>query len=326
MDEGKLIVPVKKKKRLVKADPNVGSSWYMVGMAVWSALFLIVMLFFETSFVLRSPNISASDRNKFISIILSFSIFLLFYFILIVFGLRRLVVFISQERRRQEAARGNVLLLADMQPDREGLLIPPSLRIAVCFDWKQYAFFAGVIYLIVYFILAWICFFFSFLFTDSVSSGLVQFYLELSLIGIIIVLIVGISLHSSLKREIVADEDGFFIDGLRGEKPIVLKWQDVRLFAINRLVLQQRDTPGTVFELSNEKTLRRLVWLRPNLNPFRLYLAAIPYIVLRPVASYEEYDRQMQLLMVIIAERTGLPLYDLRKRLVSGKQTLKEMD
>jgi hypothetical protein len=326
MDEGKLIPPVKKKKRLVRADPNVGSSWFMVGMSVWTTLFIIGLLLFENLVWWRSSSISASGRNALFGIALLFSLCLLFYFVLIVFGVRRLMVFISQERRRQAAARSNVSLLSGMQPDGEGLLAPPSLRIAMHFDWRQYAFFAGIIYLVVEFISGLIWFCSSFLISSTVSSGAVQFYLKLSLIGILVVLVIGMSLRSTLKREIVVNEDGFSIDGLSGEKPNVLKWQDIRLFAIDRLVMQQRDMPGMVFELSSEKELRRWVWLRPKINPFRLYLSSVSFIVLKPVASYDEYNRQMQLLLAIIAERTGLPLYDLRKKLVFRKVLSIEMD
>jgi hypothetical protein len=76
-------------------------------------------------------------------------------------------------------------------------------------------------------------------------------------------------------------------------------WGDVRLFAIRG---GKPGTPATRYELATEtravewKRLRRIRWFSAQ----------------QPELPFEEYDREMDALLAVIAAKIGLPLYDLR--------------
>ena len=59
-----------------------------------------------------------------------------------------------------------------------------------------------------------------------------------------------------------------------------------------------------MFELSSAHDVVRWGWMRRN--SMRVIFFA------RPASSAQEYERQMQRLLSLIAAKTGLPLYDLR--------------
>lgn len=79
-----------------------------------------------------------------------------------------------------------------------------------------------------------------------------------------------------------------------------IKWSEVCLFAIYpaRKPTDQR----MYYELAGRTAIVRWRRMRPD-DPFRFT---------KPPASFEEYDRQMDALLSLIAAKTGLPLYDLR--------------
>ncbi|HEV2460297.1 MAG TPA: hypothetical protein VGS80_18215 [Ktedonobacterales bacterium] len=77
-------------------------------------------------------------------------------------------------------------------------------------------------------------------------------------------------------------------------------WRDARLFAVRGG--GNPSTPATRYELATERgtvewrRLRRIRW----------------FSLEQPELSFEEYDREMDTLLAVIAAKTGLPLYDLR--------------
>jgi hypothetical protein len=76
-------------------------------------------------------------------------------------------------------------------------------------------------------------------------------------------------------------------------------WRDARLFAIRG---GEPGTPATRYELATERgtvewrRLRRIPW----------------FSVEQPELPFDQYDREMDTLLAVIAVKTGLPLYDLR--------------
>jgi hypothetical protein len=76
-------------------------------------------------------------------------------------------------------------------------------------------------------------------------------------------------------------------------------WRDARLLAIRE---GKAGTPATRYELASERAtvewrrLRRIRW----------------FSVEQPELLFEEYDREMDALLAVIAAKTGLQLYDLR--------------
>lgn len=79
-----------------------------------------------------------------------------------------------------------------------------------------------------------------------------------------------------------------------------IEWSEARLFAI--YPTRKRTDFPIWYELSGETTIARWRSMRPG---------AFSRFSKTPV-PFEEYDRQMEALLSLIAAKTGLPLYDLR--------------
>ena len=95
-----------------------------------------------------------------------------------------------------------------------------------------------------------------------------------------------------------ADSEGFILSKGRS-----VNWQDARIFA--RVGSYRRDPRLAYYELVDDKqSLTFAVALKP---PSR-------FALVRPETSFEEYERQTQQLLGMIAVKTGLPLVDLRSR------------
>src|SRR5262249_36848797 len=71
-----------------------------------------------------------------------------------------------------------------------------------------------------------------------------------------------------------------------------------------RILHQMKYPHPIVYELSSAHDVVRWAWMRQN-NRRVIFFA-------QPTVSAEEYERQMQALLSLIAAKTGLPLYDLR--------------
>jgi hypothetical protein len=75
-------------------------------------------------------------------------------------------------------------------------------------------------------------------------------------------------------------------------------WEEARLFAI------LRSRRGTVsYELASAQASVAWDWVRPGSGRARFFAPTVPH---------DEYDRQMEALLVLVVAKTGLPLYDLR--------------
>jgi hypothetical protein len=100
-----------------------------------------------------------------------------------------------------------------------------------------------------------------------------------------------------------ADSQRFTVNNLPSNKETAIKWQDARIFA--RVGSYRRDPRLAYYELVDDKqSLTFAVALKP---PSRFELV-------KPATSFEEYERQTQQLLGMIAAKTGLPLVDLRSR------------
>lgn len=79
-----------------------------------------------------------------------------------------------------------------------------------------------------------------------------------------------------------------------------IKWSEIRLFAIYRT--RKPTDPRVCYELAGRTAIVRWRRMRPD----------APFPFTKPPASFDEYDRQMDALLSLIAAKTRLPLYDLR--------------
>jgi hypothetical protein len=79
------------------------------------------------------------------------------------------------------------------------------------------------------------------------------------------------------------------------------KWRDARIFA--RIGQHKRNSRLAYYELVDDtQSLTFAVALKP---PAR-------FTLVRPTTSFEEYERQTQQLLGMIAAKSGVPLVDLR--------------
>lgn len=79
-----------------------------------------------------------------------------------------------------------------------------------------------------------------------------------------------------------------------------IEWSEARLFAI--YPTRNRSDPPRFYELVGANAIVRWRRVRPG-DALRLT---------KPPTSFEDYDRQIEALLALIAAKTGLPLYDLR--------------
>jgi hypothetical protein len=98
-----------------------------------------------------------------------------------------------------------------------------------------------------------------------------------------------------------ADSQGFTVNNLPSNKEATIKWQDARIFA--RVGSYRRDPHLAYYEIVDDA--QSLIFAVALMPPSR-------FALVRPTTTFEEYERQVQQLLGMIAAETGLPLVDLR--------------
>jgi hypothetical protein len=210
------------------------------------------------------------------------------------------------EQRRQRAATGDASLLAVEQPAPYATAFSLPITIGQRPKWGTLLLFPGILLALmtVLVLLLIISPPYSLLpppngqpLPQSVVFILVGSLLIVTLLlcGLLIAL-----LYAVAKEQITVTEHGLIKVGLL-RKVHSVPWQEARLFAIDGV---KKYRHPIVYELSSAHDIVRLVWMRRS-NRRVIFFA-------QPTGSVEEYERQMQGLLSLIAARTGLPLYDLR--------------
>ncbi|HEY7021381.1 MAG TPA: hypothetical protein VH349_09710 [Ktedonobacterales bacterium] len=121
-------------------------------------------------------------------------------------------------------------------------------------------------------------------------------------LALLVVLVLPGSLFAA-SPSLRADSQGFTVNNLPSNKETTMKWQDARIFA--RVGSYRRNPRLAYYELVDDKQLLTfVVALKP---PAR-------FALVKPTTAFEEYERQTQQLLGMIAAETGLPLVDLRSR------------
>jgi hypothetical protein len=100
-------------------------------------------------------------------------------------------------------------------------------------------------------------------------------------------------------------------DGLRviqAGRDTFIRWNEARLFAIfSPTLLTRRAGLPIYYELSSRYGIARLPRVYRKMTFSQFFLPAMS-----PRVPFDDYDRQMDALLSMIAAKTGLPLYDLR--------------
>ncbi len=132
------------------------------------------------------------------------------------------------------------------------------------------------------------------------SSNPFLVFFVLFLLFALIPLAVVFALRSS-GQEITVTEGGMTVHD--NHQTHTVMWQEARLFAIYNALGAQKSGAAVTYELSSAKDIVRWTW----------FLRKTYWVDLEPTVPHDEYNRQMQALLSLVAARTGLPLYDLRK-------------
>jgi hypothetical protein len=196
--------------------------------------------------------------------------------------------FLRLERRRQAAARGSSAhtFLATEQPSPHTIPLALPVTIGIRAKWALKLIAWPWVAL---FVVAPIA-------GEAFEHGVwdVRFFL-----GLLLALGTG-SFFAYLvmgERQIEVTDDHLTVR-LAGVEEQTVSWEEARLFAITR------GRQATVsYELASSQASAPWVWVRPDTFSARWFEPTIPQF---------EYDRQMEALLMLVAAKTGLPLYDLR--------------
>jgi hypothetical protein len=121
-------------------------------------------------------------------------------------------------------------------------------------------------------------------------------------LALLVILVLPGSLFAA-SPSLHADNQGFTVNNLPSNKETTINWRDAQIFA--RVGSYRRNPHLAYYELVNDtQSLIFAVALKPHSR----------FALVRPTTSFEEYERQTQQLLGMIAVKTGLPLVDLRSR------------
>ena len=116
------------------------------------------------------------------------------------------------------------------------------------------------------------------------------------------------------RQQLMASRDG--LSARRGYQTSFIPWHQARLFAIVGQASPGQQEPMLFYELASNDSVIRWPSTSTFLNHLRGTVPAgvtlLYSIQTRPASFATEFPQQIQFLNIIVAERTGLPLYDLR--------------
>ena len=199
------------------------------------------------------------------------------------------------DQRRTRALQGDQSLLAASQPvpDENALSLPTTLLFRP--RRRYFLALAGIISLFVVI----------YSFTGSPFSltlpalaiklaiALVTFLIFTAIMYLMFFLI----LRSRMQYGLEVNEHGLSV--ISGKIRTSVKWSDARLFAVNDPKKPKR---AKVYELATPDRVVRWMCLAPGSTFFSNW---------KPTLPLEEYHREMQAVLQVIAAKTHLPLYDI---------------
>jgi NADH:ubiquinone oxidoreductase subunit 3 (subunit A) len=131
-------------------------------------------------------------------------------------------------------------------------------------------------------------------------SSLIVLIIVLAILVAVLILMLAILffiLRKQMRYQVHVDEQGISVSYSKITTRV--DWNTARLFTVNAVKKPRRPR---VYELANEDTLVRWMWVQRD---------STPLFIFRPTIPQEEFDRQMQGLLEVVAGKTHLPLYDI---------------
>jgi hypothetical protein len=205
------------------------------------------------------------------------------------------------DKRRSLAVLGNQSMLATEQPvpNVNALPLPISIELRPP-NWFYYILLLGAI--IVGGLAGGIIVSFPFHTGNHTGnhSSLIVLIIVLAISIAVLILLLAILffiLRKQMRYQVHVDEQGISVS--YGKITTRVDWNTARLFTVNAVKKPRRPR---VYELANEDTLVRWMWVQRDITPLYIF---------RPTIPQEEFDRQMQGLLEVVAGKTHLPLYDI---------------
>jgi len=211
------------------------------------------------------------------------------------------------ERRRFAVIRGNQLFLAAEQPAPGTASLPLPVTIALRPYKGTFLLGTGMALLMILLLCG------SLALPDSyplrlVPDHLLNFLVFFAIVAVFALVILFATLSSPLAhQQIKATEVGLASNN--GKKVTTVPWNEGRLFALYGTFGAQKSGAAITYELSSARDIVRWTWV----------LRKTYWVGLEPTIPHDEYNRQMQELLSLVAAKTGLPLYDLREDLPKGE-------
>jgi hypothetical protein len=213
--------------------------------------------------------------------------------------------------RRQAAAQGDTSLLATEQPmpDAQAVSLPLTIRMRSNRRLQ-------IAVTVTLFLSLLLPFFIGFIFGLQTHAAhpthpvhMQPLFIIMGIWALITLVLVGIVyaiLYIKGREQVTLTDYGIMISGVTPRMQSI-SWNEARLFAIvNSSNLKRfNERQPLMLEVAGEYNLVRWTWLRPK--SFRSGFAV-------PMLPPEEYEQQMRGVLSVIAAKTGLPLYDLRKK------------
>lgn len=202
----------------------------------------------------------------------------------------------TMESQRKRALQGDQTLLAKVQPisNEAALVLPSSIQLR--FKTHVFVLFLAIPLLIAIAVFAII---------GSADKGNTTTWIITSIVlGVfcLIMVVAFVVSFSIMKRYLryQVDVNEYGITGQFYGRTTSMRWSEARFFAVSGVHKTKRPS---IYELSNEHTSVRWLWLPRNMYFF------YPFV---PNVTHEEYERHMQALLELVEAKPHLPLYDLR--------------
>ena len=217
------------------------------------------------------------------------------------------------EQRCIRAAQGDRSLLAEEQPavDEATLSLPLTIQSRISSPESILPIIAAVVITMI--IVGVIGFLAGSTSIFSPSNVLAFVLGGLAILVLILVMLVSMIflalVLSRTDQRIELTEQGMTIR--QGGRAHSVTWEEARLFAIEGIPGRNKPWLPTMYQLASANDILKWTYQRRR-TPQRSGLLYRPILGIKPMTSYEEYERQMEALPAIVVTKTGLQLYDLR--------------
>ena len=202
-----------------------------------------------------------------------------------------------QDQRRQQAARSEQSMVASFQPtpDATAIPLPTTIVQRTVKDWTIYLIIAAIVVLALFIFLLY-----ELILQSTLSDILLVLFMFLFITGLFLNYLIAPVVRGY--QRLTVDDDGIHVRVGFG-RVHSMRWEDARLFAASSGYKSSsyiKQFP-TFYELANANEVVRWRWVRTR-----------SFVAIEPTLPIDEYDRQMNAVLSVVAAKTHLVLYDVR--------------